>query len=141
MGRPCEHKHIELVENSILRASDSPWLFSRSWKTPRKVNLLTGKLAIEELFKKWQAELNKVRPDGERIVQQFETISVGDARLRTMTQNLEEECRVEALQAKKADSLRKKEYQEGVQKRREEMEVKKPKRQRKNTIEQRDWPR
>src|ERR1017187_992001 len=26
MGRPCEHKHIELAANSILRAFDSPHL-------------------------------------------------------------------------------------------------------------------
>jgi Skp family chaperone for outer membrane proteins len=91
-----------------------------------KVNLLTGKLAIEELFKRRQAELDKVRPDGERIVQQYGTILVGDARLRTMTRNLEEERRVDALQAKKAESLRKKrEYREGVEKRREEREAKK----------------
>jgi hypothetical protein len=31
MGRPCEHKHIELAANSILWASDSPQLVSRSW--------------------------------------------------------------------------------------------------------------
>ena len=91
-----------------------------------KVNLLTGKLAIEELFKRRQAELDKARLDGERIVQQFGTILVGDARLRTMTQNLDEERRVDALQAKKAESLRKKrEYREGVEKRREEREAKK----------------
>jgi hypothetical protein len=46
-----------------------------------KVNLLTSKLAIEELFKRQQAELDKVQLDGERIVQQFGTILVGDARL------------------------------------------------------------
>jgi hypothetical protein len=33
-----------------------------------KLNLLTGKLAIDELFKKRQAELDKVRPNGERVV-------------------------------------------------------------------------
>jgi hypothetical protein len=93
-----------------------------------KVNLLTGKLAIEELFKRRQAELDKVRPDRERIVQQFGTILVGDARLWTITRNLEEERRVEALRAKKAASLRKKkEYQEGVEKRRKEREAKKAK--------------
>jgi hypothetical protein len=30
MGRPCEHKHIEVAANSILQASDSPQLVSRS---------------------------------------------------------------------------------------------------------------
>jgi hypothetical protein len=34
-----------------------------------KVNLLTGKLAIKELFKRRQAELDKAHLDGERIVQ------------------------------------------------------------------------
>jgi len=33
MGRPCEHKHIELAANSLLRASDSLRLVSRSWTT------------------------------------------------------------------------------------------------------------
>jgi archaellum biogenesis protein FlaJ (TadC family) len=46
-----------------------------------KVNLLTSKLAIKELFKRRQAELNKVRLDRERVVQQFGTILVGDAKL------------------------------------------------------------
>ena len=137
MGRPCEHKHIELAANSILRASDSPRLVSRSWKTPRKVDLLTGKLAIEELFKKWQAELDKVRPDGERIVQQFETILVGDA----MTQNPEEECRVEALQAKEAESLRKKRsIRKGLKSVARKGKPKKPKKWLKNKLEQRNWP-
>jgi hypothetical protein len=46
-----------------------------------KVNLLTRKLAIEELFKRRQAKLDKVQLDGERIVQQFKTILVSDAKL------------------------------------------------------------
>ena len=33
LGRPCEHKHIELAANSLLRASDSLRLVSRSWTT------------------------------------------------------------------------------------------------------------
>lgn len=87
----------------------------------KKLIKLTGKLTIEELFKIQQAELDKVRPDGERVVQQFGTILVGDARLRTMTRNLEEERKVAALQAKQAKSLRKKrEYREGVEQRRKE---------------------
>jgi hypothetical protein len=69
---------------------------------------LNGKLAIEELFKKRQAELDKVRPDSEHIVQQFGTILIGDARLRTMTRNLEEERKIDALAVKKAESLRRK---------------------------------
>jgi hypothetical protein len=46
-----------------------------------KTMLLTGKLAIEELFKRRQAELDKNQLNGERTVQQFKTILVGDARL------------------------------------------------------------
>jgi len=95
-----------------------------------KITTLNGKLAIEELFKKRQAKLDKARPDGERIVQQFGTILVGDARLRTATRNLEEERRVDALAAKKAESLRKKrEYREGVERRQEEREAKKAEKQ------------
>ena len=70
-------------------------------------------------------ELDINHPNGKRTVQQFGTILVGDARLRTMTRNLEEERRVEAIQAKKAESLRKKrEYREGVEKRGGEREAK-----------------
>jgi hypothetical protein len=95
-----------------------------------KTNLLSGQLTIEELFKKQQAELYKIQPNGERIVQQFGTILVGDARLRTMTRDLDEERRVDALQARKAESLRKKrQYREGVEKRREEREAKKAEKQ------------
>jgi hypothetical protein len=91
-----------------------------------KTMLLSGKLAIEELFKKRQAELDKNQPNGERVVVQYGTILVGDARLRTMTRNLEEERRVEAIEAKKAESRRKKrEYREGVEQRKEEREAKK----------------
>jgi hypothetical protein len=43
-----------------------------------------------------------------------------------MTKNLEEEARVDAIQAKKAESLwKKREYKEGVAKRKEEREAKK----------------
>ena len=45
---------------------------------------LSGQLAIKELYKKKQVELDKTRPNGERHVQQFGTILVGDARLRTL---------------------------------------------------------
>ena len=88
--------------------------------------LLSGKLAIEELYKKRQAELDKNQPNREWVVVQYGTILVGDARLRTMTRNLEEERRVEAIEAKKAESHRKKrEYREGVAQRKEEREAKK----------------
>ncbi len=86
-----------------------------------KTIVLSGKLAIEELFKKRQAELDKQQPNGERVVQQFGTILVGDARLKTIARNLEEEAKIEAIQARKAESLRKKrEYKEGVAKRKKE---------------------
>jgi hypothetical protein len=45
-----------------------------------------------------------------------------------MTRNLEEQRKVEALQAKKAESLwKKREYREGVERRREERDAKKAK--------------
>ena len=60
------------------------------------------------------------------MVAQYRTILVGDTRLRTMTRNLEEERRIEAIKAKKAESCHKKrEYREGVEKRKEEIEAKK----------------
>jgi len=58
------------------------------------------------------------------------TIFVGDVRLQTITRNLEEERRIDALAAKKAESLRqKREYKEGVERRKEEREAKKAEKQ------------
>jgi hypothetical protein len=86
-----------------------------------KTAKLSGQLAIEELYKKRQAELDKVRPNGERTVQQFGTILVGDARLQVSARNDTEEQAKEALRLKKETSLRKKqEYREGVAKRKAE---------------------
>jgi hypothetical protein len=100
------------------------------WEKAYKITVLNSKLAIEELFKKRQAELDKVRLDGECIVQQFKTILVSDARLQTITRNLEEEHKIDALAAKKAESLRKKrEYREGVERCKEEREAKKAEKQ------------
>lgn len=42
---------------------------------------------------------------GSGLFSGYRIISVSDARLRTMTKNLKEEARVEAIQAKKAESL------------------------------------
>jgi hypothetical protein len=99
-------------------------------KKANKTIQLNGKLAIEELFKRRQVELNKIQPNGERIVQQFRTILVGDARLCTITRDLEEKAKIEALAVKKAESLRKKrEYREGVEKRCKERLAKKAQKQ------------
>ena len=51
---------------------------------------LSDQLAIEELYKKKQTELNRTQHNDEQHVQQFDTILVEDARLRTMIQNEEE---------------------------------------------------
>ena len=58
---------------------------------------LSGQLAIEELYKKRQAELNKNQPKGERHIQQFGTILVGDARLRAIVRNKHEEAEIESI--------------------------------------------
>jgi hypothetical protein len=117
------------IEEGLILTPTTGKLIAKREKANKTIQL-NGKLAIEELFKRRQAELDKIQPNGERIVQQFETILVGDARLRTMTRDLEEERKIDALAAKKAESLRKKrEYKEGVEKRREERLAKKAEKQ------------
>ena len=114
-----EKKLAWSIESKLTLTPTTSKLIEKREKANR-TNLLTGKLAIEELFKKRQAELDKIRPNSKRVVQQFGTILVGDARLRVATRNLEEEAAIEAIQARKAESRRKKrEYREGVEKRRE----------------------
>ena len=100
-------------------------LIEKREKANQTLNL-SGKLAIEELFKRQQAEQEKVRPRGERHVQQFGTILVGDARLKTMARNTAEEARKVALHKKKEDSQRqKREKAEGVAERKLERLAKK----------------
>ena len=82
---------------------------------------LSGQLAIEELYKKKQAELNKTQSNDERHIQQFGTILVGDARLRAIVRNEEEETQIEGIHVRKEESKRKKqEYIEGVASRKAE---------------------
>jgi hypothetical protein len=52
---------------------------------------------MNELHEKGEAELAEIKTNGERTVQQFGTILVGDARLRTIVWNLDEEMKVEAI--------------------------------------------
>jgi hypothetical protein len=49
--------------------------------------------------------LDKIRLNREQTVQQFGTILVSNTRLQTITRDLEEEYKIEALQAKKAELL------------------------------------
>jgi len=65
---------------------------------------LSGQLAIEELYKKRQAELDKNRPKSERHIQQFRTILVGDARLRAIVRNEHEEAEIEHVRVQKEES-------------------------------------
>ena len=91
-----------------------------------KIAKLSGQLAIEELYKKRQAELEKVRPNGERTVQQFGTITVGDARLKVIARNEAEEAAKECIALKKAESqCKKEEYRARVESRKLERLVKK----------------
>jgi hypothetical protein len=95
-------------------------------KKASKTIKLSGQLAIEELYKKRQQELDKIRPNGERYIQQFGTILVGDARLRTIVRNETEDAVIEALRNKKEASQRKKEeYKAGVESRKTERLAKK----------------
>jgi Skp family chaperone for outer membrane proteins len=93
----------------------------KGFQTPK----LDGQLSIEELYEKRQAELAKIKPNGERTVRQFGTILVGDARLKVIAQNEAEERAKEALRLKKNLQRKKQEYKEGVAKRKAERIAKK----------------
>ena len=83
-------------------------------KTSRILKL-SDQLAIEELYKKKQTELNKTQHNDEQHVQQFGTILVEDARLRTMIQNEEEKTQIEAIHVQKKESkCKKKKYTDNV---------------------------
>ena len=69
---------------------------------------LSDQLAIEKLYKKKQTELDRIQHNDEQHVQQFSTILVEDARLRTMIQNEEEKTQIEAIHVQKKESKRKK---------------------------------
>jgi len=113
------------VQHGMPLSPTTVWLIEKREKANQTLNL-SGKLAIEELFKRQQAEQEKVRPKGERHVQQFGTILVGDARLKTMARNTAEEARKVALHKKKEDSQRqKREKAEGVAERKLERLAKK----------------
>ena len=82
---------------------------------------LSDQLAIEKLYKKKQTELNRTQHNDEQHVQQFDTILVEDARLRTMIQNEEEKTQIETIHVQKKESKRKKKkYTDGVASRKAE---------------------
>lgn len=86
-----------------------------------RIKLLNGQLAIEDQFKRRQAEMDKQRTNGDRTVQHFGTIKVGDARLRMMNRNEEEDRQMKAIRERKEESARlKREREEGIQRRHEE---------------------
>jgi hypothetical protein len=51
--------------------------------------------------------LDKNQSNGERIVEQFGTILLGDARLRTMVRGPEGEAKIDTIQPRRAESPRK----------------------------------
>ena len=69
---------------------------------------LSDQLAIKELYKKKQTELNRTQYNDEWHVQQFGTILVEDARLRTMIQNEEEKTQIETICVQKKELKHKK---------------------------------
>ena len=62
-----EKKLAWSIESKLTLIPTTGKLIEKREKANR-TNLLTGKLAIEELFKKQQAELDKIRLNGERVV-------------------------------------------------------------------------
>src|SRR5436190_9701946 len=76
----------KLTQNIEAGLSLSPTiarLIEKREKASRTLKL-SDQLAIEELYKKKQTELNRTQYNGEQHVQQFGTILVEDARLRTI---------------------------------------------------------
>lgn len=77
---------------------------------------LSGQLAIKELYKKRQAELDKNQPKGKQDIQQFRTILVSDARLRAIVRNKHEEAEIERIRVQKEESQLKKQLYTSVEK-------------------------
>jgi len=76
-------KLTQNIEAGLSFSSTTARLIEKCEKTS-KILKLSDQLAIEELYKKKQTELDRTQHNGEQHVQQFGTILVGDARLRTM---------------------------------------------------------
>ena len=113
-------KLTQNIEAGLSLSPTTARLIEKREKASRTLKL-SDQLAIEELYKKKQAELDRTQHNGERHVQQFGTILVGDARLRTLVQNEEEKAQIEAIRVRKKESKRKKqEYTDGVASRKAE---------------------
>src|SRR5438034_7786007 len=107
-------KLTQNIEAGLSLSLTTARLIEKHEKASRTLKL-SGQLAIEELYKKKQTELNKTQHNSEQHVQQFGTILVEDARLRTMIQNVEEKAQIETIHVRKEESKRKKqEYADGI---------------------------
>src|SRR5437773_6507772 len=89
-------KLTQNIEAELSLSFTTARLIEKHEKTSRILKL-SDQLAIEELYKKKQTELNKTQHNDEQHVQQFGTILVEDARLRTMIQNEEEKTQIETI--------------------------------------------
>ena len=89
-------KLTQNIEAGLSLSPTTARLIEKREKASRILKL-SDQLAIEELYKKKQTELNRTQHNDEQHVQQFDTILVEDARLRTMIQNEEEKAQIEAI--------------------------------------------
>ena len=82
-------KLTQNIEAGLSLSPTTARLIEKHEKASRTLKL-SDQLTIKELYKKKQTELDRTQHNDERHVQQFGTILVGDARLRTMIQNKKE---------------------------------------------------
>ena len=100
-------KLTQNIEAELSLSLTTARLIEKHEKTSRILKL-SDQLAIEELYKKKQTELNRTQFNDEQHVQQFDTILVENARLRTIVQNEEEKTQIETIHVQKKESKHKK---------------------------------
>src|SRR6266487_1523338 len=89
-------KLTQNIEAELSLSLTTARLIEKHEKTSRILKL-SDQLAIEELYKKKQTELNKTQSNDEQHVQQFDIILIEDARLRTIVQNKEEKTQIKTI--------------------------------------------
>jgi hypothetical protein len=117
-----EFRLSEAIKGSIDLSPSVAKAYKKHDKATR-TKVLDRALAEEELYTKYKAEAEKIRrkSSGDRQIQSYRTIYIGDARLKAIARNKAEEAAIEAIYIRKEESLRKKtEKAEGVARRKVE---------------------
>src|SRR5436190_14384529 len=89
-------KLTQNIEAELFLSLTTARLIEKHEKTSRILKL-SDQLAIKKLYKKKQIKLNKIQHNNKQHVQQFDTILVENARLRTMIQNEEKKTQIETI--------------------------------------------